>query len=134
MAKRIEGKVAIVTGGGTGIGQGIALMLAQEGARVVVGGRREGPLVQTVQRIRHAGGEATYRCTDVTVEADCVALVEQAVGAYGGLDVLVSNAGAYPRRLLADLGAASSSSVQYTATSGPRMSWPMQQPKVGYGR
>ena len=103
MAKRIEGKVAIVTGGGTGIGQGIALMLAQEGARVVVGGRREGPLVQTVQRIRHAGGEATYRCTDVTVEADCVALVDQAVGAYGGLDVLVSNAGAYPRRLLADL-------------------------------
>ncbi len=95
--------MAIVTGGGTGIGQGIALMLAQEGARVIVSGRRESPLAQTVQQIREAGGEAGYCCADVTVEANCIALVQRAVEVYGGLDVLVSNAGRYPRRLLPDL-------------------------------
>lgn len=103
MGGRVQGKVAIVTGGGTGIGRGIAVMLAQEGASVVICGRRVEPLQQTVQHIRDAGGEASYVRADVTSEADCRALVEHAVRAYGGLDVLVSNAGLYPRRLLPDL-------------------------------
>jgi len=103
VGKRVEGKVVIVTGGGTGIGQGIALMLAQEGARVVVGGRRLEPLQSTVEQIRDAGGEASYCRVDVTVEEDCRAFVEYAAKTYGGLDVLVSNAGMYPRRPLPDL-------------------------------
>lgn len=103
MAGRVEGKVAAITGGGTGIGRGIALMLAAEGAKVVVAARREGPLADTVQRIREAGGEASYIRTDVKVEADCRAMVDYAVATYGRLDVLVSNAGMYPRRELPDL-------------------------------
>ena len=103
MGNRCEGKVVVVTGGGTGIGQGVALMLASEGAKVVVGARREGPLQDTVRRIRDAGGEADYRQADVTSEAQCKALMEFAVDVYGGLDVLVSNAGMYPRMLLPDL-------------------------------
>jgi len=103
MGKRLEGKVAVVTGGGTGIGRGIALMLGREGARVVVGARREALLAETVRLIREAGGQASYLRTDVTVEADCKALMDHAVSTYGRLDVLVSNAGVYPRRLLPDL-------------------------------
>ncbi len=103
MSKRLEGKVAVVTGGGTGIGRGIALMLGREGACVVVGARREAPLAETVRLIREAGGQASYLRTDVTVEADCKALMDYAVSTYGHLDVLVSNAGVYPRRLLPDL-------------------------------
>lgn len=103
MSKRVKDKVAIVTGGGTGIGRGIALMLAQEGARVVVGGRRPVPLQDTVQRILNAGGEASSLPMDVKNEADCRALVEHAITTYGGLDVLVSCAGMYPRRELPDL-------------------------------
>jgi len=103
MGKRVEGKVAIITGGGTGIGRGIALLLAQEGAQVVVGGRRLAPLQDTVQRIRDAGGKASFLPTDVKSESDCRALVEYAVTTYSGLDVLVSCAGMYPRRELPDL-------------------------------
>jgi NAD(P)-dependent dehydrogenase (short-subunit alcohol dehydrogenase family) len=61
------------------------------------------PLQEVVQQIVAAGGVASTCRTDVTVEADCIALVKHAVDAYGGLDVLVSNAGRYPRRLLPDL-------------------------------
>jgi NAD(P)-dependent dehydrogenase (short-subunit alcohol dehydrogenase family) len=103
MEKRLEGKVAIVTGGGTGIGRGIAEMLAGEGGRVVVAGRRQAPLDETVSRIASAGGQARARSTDVTVESQVQDLIQDAVDAYGGLDVLVSNAGLYPRLELPDL-------------------------------
>jgi NAD(P)-dependent dehydrogenase (short-subunit alcohol dehydrogenase family) len=103
MGNRLEGKVAMVTGGGTGIGRGIAVMLAREGARVVVAGRRTAPLEETVGIIRAAGGEARALSTDVTVEGQVQALVQGTVEEYGGLDVLVSNAGLYPRRELPEL-------------------------------
>ena len=103
MGKRLESKVAIVTGGGTGIGRGIALMLAAEGARVIVAGRRTAPLEETVQTIGAAGGEALALSTDVTVQDQVQALVKCAVDNYGGLDVLVSNAGLYPRHELPEL-------------------------------
>jgi NAD(P)-dependent dehydrogenase (short-subunit alcohol dehydrogenase family) len=95
--------VGIVTGGGTGIGQGIALALAREGAHVVVGGRRLAPLQDTVGQIRAAGGQAEALSTDVTVESQVQALIGRALAAFGGLDILVSNAGLYPRHELADL-------------------------------
>lgn len=68
-----------------------------------MGARRAGPLEDTVRCIREAGGEAGYLCTDVTREAECRALIDHTVQTYGGLDVLVSNAGLYPRRPLAEL-------------------------------
>ncbi len=103
MGHRLAGKVAIVTGGGTGIGRGIAVALAREGARVVVGGRRLGPLESTVAQIVADHGQAAALSTDVTVESQVQALVRHAQDLFGGLDVLVSNAGLYPRRELPDL-------------------------------
>ncbi|MEW6753221.1 MAG: SDR family oxidoreductase [Candidatus Latescibacterota bacterium] len=103
MGSRLQGKVAIVTGGGTGIGRGIAGMLAAEGACAVVAGRRPGPLDEAVAQIRAAGGEALALPADVTIEEQVCRLVQRTVEQYGGLDVLVSNAGLYPRRELAEL-------------------------------
>ena len=62
---RLQDKVAIITGGGTGIGKGIALLFAQEGAKVVVSGRRMEPLSQTVIEIEKAGGKAIAISADV---------------------------------------------------------------------
>ena len=103
MGSRLEGKVAIITGGGTGIGRGVAQMLASQGARVVLAGRRPGPLEETAAAIRETGGEALAVPADVTIESQVQGLVQAAVTTWGGVDVLVSNAGLYPRRELAEL-------------------------------
>src|SRR5215211_557401 len=99
MPGRVQDKVAIVTGGGTGIGQGIAVRLAQEGAKVVVANRKVQTGEETVRLAREAaqragsGGTVVFHPTDVAKEADCRALVEAAVSRFGGVDVLVNNAG-----------------------------------------
>ncbi|WP_019531361.1 SDR family NAD(P)-dependent oxidoreductase [Dasania marina] len=85
---RLAGKVAIVTGGGTGIGAAIAHRFIQAGAKVVITGRRLEPL----QVIAQQTGCEAIRC-DVAVMADCQAAVDKTVALYGGLDILVSNAG-----------------------------------------
>ena len=86
-------KVALVTGGGSGIGRATALAFAHEGAKVVVAGRREAEGQETVQLIEKAGGEALFVQTDVTDEAAVKALVEKTVAAYGRLDYAFNNAG-----------------------------------------
>ncbi|MFI9202094.1 SDR family NAD(P)-dependent oxidoreductase [Streptomyces sp. NPDC053048] len=93
MTARFTGRTVLVTGGGTGIGRGIALAFAREGARVVVAGRREEPLKETVVLIEAAGGEAAAITADVTRSEDVRALVERTVARYGGLDVAVNNVG-----------------------------------------
>jgi NAD(P)-dependent dehydrogenase (short-subunit alcohol dehydrogenase family) len=97
---RVEGKVAIVTGGATGIGRGICEVLAREGARVVVANRNEARGREVEQAIRAAGGQALFVRTDVSREEDCRAVVEAAVREFGKLDVLVNNAGIFPRATL----------------------------------
>jgi 3-oxoacyl-[acyl-carrier protein] reductase len=92
---RLQSRVAIVTGGGTGIGQGIALALAGEGARVAVCGRRKGPLDKTVESIWEAGGGALAVEADVSIEADAEKIVQATLAAYGQVDILVNNAGIY---------------------------------------
>lgn len=97
---KLEGKVAIVTGASRGIGQAIAELFAEEGAKVVGAARTihegdhqlEGSLDRTVQRIRDAGGEATGVAANVSEEDDCNELVEAARAAYGPIDILVNNA------------------------------------------
>jgi len=98
---KLTGKVAIVTGASRGIGEAIAELFAAEGAKVVCAARTmnegehrmlEGSLARTVARIRDAGGEATAVTADVSTEAECVALVQQARAAYGPVDILVNNA------------------------------------------
>lgn len=97
---RLQGKVAIVTGAGSGIGRGIAEAFAREGAAVIVANRRPEAGEETVQRIVAAGGQAHFCRTDVTQESDCAATVQSAVDTYGGLHVLLNNAGIFPRATL----------------------------------
>jgi NAD(P)-dependent dehydrogenase (short-subunit alcohol dehydrogenase family) len=97
-----EGRVAIVTGAGRGLGRAHALELARQGAKVVVNdlgaeldgsGSSSGPAGEVVDEIRAAGGEAVANGADVADWAQTEALVQQAVDAFGGLDVVVNNAG-----------------------------------------
>lgn len=90
---QLEGKVALVTGGGSGIGEGIARAMAREGAAVVISGRRLEPLGSVVEAIEAEGGQALAVAGDVAVAGDAAAMVERTVEAYGGLHVLVNNAG-----------------------------------------
>jgi len=102
---RLRDKVAIVTGGGTGIGRAIAMLFAQEGARVVVAGRTEAIGAATVADIRQAGGIALFVRADVSRNEDVLHLIETTVRQFGRLDILVNNAGiGGPGKLLADMG------------------------------
>ncbi len=89
----IDQKVAIVTGGGSGIGRGVALALAQAGARVVVCGRRQPPLLETVQAIQRIDGQVLAVQADVSQPADVQRLVQSALRVFGTLDILINNAG-----------------------------------------
>jgi NADP-dependent 3-hydroxy acid dehydrogenase YdfG len=90
---RLDGQAAIVTGGGSGIGRETAKMLAEEGAHVVVAGRRKEPLDAVVKEIGQAGGKATARQADVARHAEAVELARWTVATLGRVDVLVNNAG-----------------------------------------
>ena len=91
--KEFEGKVALVTGGGSGIGRATALAFAREGAQVVIGNRNVQRGEEAVSMIRDAGGTASFKRTDVLVAAEVKALVDHAVTTYGRLDVAFNNAG-----------------------------------------
>ena len=95
MSKRLEGKTAFVTGGGSGIGAATAERFAQEGAMVVICGRRKDPLDEVVARIKAAGGSVEAIVADVGNEAQFVGALEQTVKKHGSLDILVNNAMAY---------------------------------------
>jgi glucose 1-dehydrogenase len=93
---RLAGRVAVVTGGTSGLGRAIALALAREGAAVTVADVRERPAdgaPPTAERIRAEGGRAAFVATDVTHRADVEALVERTVAEFGPLHVMVNNAG-----------------------------------------
>ncbi len=90
---RIQNKVIIVTGAGSGIGEGIAKRLAEEGGKVVVNDINKAMGERVVAEITQAGGTASFFAADVTQSADMKALVEAAVSRHGKLDVMVNNAG-----------------------------------------
>ncbi len=90
---RLKDKVAIVTGGGRGIGRGIARMFAREGAKVVIAARTESELDATREMITSEGGQAAQSVTDMAVSADIERMVAHAIDTFGRLDVLVNNAG-----------------------------------------
>ncbi|MEP7348156.1 MAG: SDR family oxidoreductase, partial [Gemmatimonadaceae bacterium] len=98
-----ENKVVIVTGASSGIGEATALLLAQRGAKVVLGARGSDRLNALAARIVDAGGEAAYAPTDVRRREDVSHLVTLACQQYGKLDVLVNNAGVMPVSPLDDL-------------------------------
>jgi NAD(P)-dependent dehydrogenase (short-subunit alcohol dehydrogenase family) len=88
-----EGKVALVTGGTSGIGRETAVLFAKKGARVVVAGRRENEGNETVDLIQQAGGKGIFVQTDVSQALDVKAVVERTVETFGGLDYAFNNAG-----------------------------------------
>ncbi|MGP4044043.1 SDR family oxidoreductase [Streptomyces sp. 2A115] len=98
-----DGKVVAITGASSGIGEATALLLAERGARLVLGARRSERLADLVARIEKMGGEAVHIRTDVTRRNDLHALVALARERFGRLDVLVSNAGSGTISLLDDL-------------------------------
>ena len=90
---RLAGKRALITGGGTGIGRATAELFAREGAAVMVAGRRQAELEETVRRVLAAGGRAVSVQGDVSSPANAERMVQATVTGLGGIDVLVNNAG-----------------------------------------
>ena len=93
MTDKLDGKVALVTGSGRGIGRSIALKLASEGARIVVNDLDAGPAAETVQAIRDLGGQAVACTGGVAAPDFAERFVGTAVSEYKGLDIIVNNAG-----------------------------------------
>src|SRR5271166_6496933 len=89
----LDGRVAVITGGGTGIGRGSALVLAEHGADVVLAGRRPDPLESTAKEVQALGRRALAVSTDVTTADACQGLVEATLQEFGRLDILVNCAG-----------------------------------------
>lgn len=90
---RLEGKVAVVTGGNAGIGEAVAKRFADEGASVVVTGRRQQALDRVVSGIRHNKGKALAVAGSVTDEAHAQDVVQRSLDSFGRIDILVNNAG-----------------------------------------
>ena len=92
----LDGKTAVVTGGGRGLGRELAFGLARHGANVVITGRTEETLRQTVEEIKAHGGVADFACADVSSEEDLIQLRDHVRKAHGRADILVNNAGVNP--------------------------------------
>ncbi len=108
----LEGRVAIVTGAGRGIGRAYAMMMARHGAKVLVNdlgsssggeGRDQTPAEEVVDAIRSAGGEAIVNGSDVSSWSAASEMIQQAVESFGGLDILVNNAGILRDRMLVNM-------------------------------
>ncbi len=91
--QKLKGKIVVITGASSGIGKATAIVLAKNGAKVVLGARREKQLEQLVKVIKNNGGEAEFSVTDVRQKDDLTKLVKLAVDKYGTLDVIINNAG-----------------------------------------
>jgi NADP-dependent 3-hydroxy acid dehydrogenase YdfG len=92
----ITDKVVVITGASSGIGESTAKLLAEQGARVVLGARRSNRINEVVQEISAAGGKTIGFATDVTKRAEVEALIQKAVDGFGRVDVIINNAGIMP--------------------------------------
>lgn len=101
MTDAIRGKTIMITGASSGIGAATAQRLAKNGAKLMLGARREDRLQAIVEEIQATGGTAAYQVTDVTDHAQCLALAQATIEQYGHIDVLFNNAGLMPLSPLA---------------------------------
>src|SRR5207244_6489382 len=118
---RLAARVALVTGAGQGIGRGIALLFAREGARVCVAELKEHRAERTAQEIRAAGGEALALVADVGRREDVERVVEETVRRWGSVDVLVNNAHGFGAR--APLEEIPDEQFDLSWTSGVKGTW-----------
>ncbi|HWY06690.1 MAG TPA: SDR family NAD(P)-dependent oxidoreductase [Candidatus Acidoferrales bacterium] len=116
---RLAGKCAVITGGGTGIGQAIALAFAREGAQVAVAGRRKNKLDETLRLLQQAGCSALALEGDVTKAADTERIVKSAEDAFGKMDILVNNAGALSVSTIESIAEEDWDRVMATNVKGP---------------
>lgn len=100
MSENISGKVVVITGASSGLGEATARMLASEGATVVLGARRTNRIEALADELTQSGAQAFARATDVTDAGQVQRLVDAAVERYGRLDVMINNAGLMPQSLL----------------------------------
>lgn len=100
---RLEGRVTVITGAGQGIGEAIAHLFSAEGARVVVNARTESKVVGVTESITRKGGEAFGVPADISTPSEADRLVAAAIERFGGVDILVHNAGIFPYRPLEDM-------------------------------
>ena len=117
--KQLQNKVAIVTGGGSGIGKGIARAFADEGCAVVVAGRTVSRLEASAEELRDSGSEVIAIPTDVTDEAQVKALFGQTMERFGRLDILVNSSGAFDSGPIDELSLAAWNNVIGANLTGP---------------
>jgi NADP-dependent 3-hydroxy acid dehydrogenase YdfG len=103
MSNNIEGKVVVITGASSGLGEAVARQLAVEGARVALGARRSDRIEKLAEELRAQGGMALSVTTDVTDRSQVQALVDAAVREFGRVDVIINNAGLMPQSPLEHL-------------------------------
>lgn len=119
MAGVLDGKVALVTGAGKNIGRAIALSLARDGAAIVVNGRSDAAAIEAVaQEIRAAGGQAVASRADVSREEEVARLAADAAREFGGVDILVCNAGLRRQTAFADISYAEWREILSVALDG----------------
>ncbi|HJZ46751.1 MAG TPA: SDR family oxidoreductase [Roseiflexaceae bacterium] len=116
---QLDGKVAIITGGGSGIGRGIARAFAREGATLILASRRQQQLDAAAGELREQGATVLVVPADVTDEAQVVALFEQAIGEYGRVDILVNNSGVFDGGPIEELSLATWRRVLDVNLTGP---------------
>ena len=117
--RQLAGKTAIVTGGGSGIGKGIALAFAEEGCNVVLAGRTMSRLEQAATEVRALGVECLAVGCDVTDEAQVMALFAQTMSSFGRLDILVNSSGAFDDAPLEELTLTQWNNVIGACLTGP---------------
>ena len=132
----LTGQTAFVTGGGTGIGRAIAIDLAEAGAKVIVCGRRAGPLEETVQAITGAGGEASAVTCDLTDPEAIEQCARDLLDEHGVIDILINNAGFSSKiRSARYIGAQEWRDVMDVNTLGPAiLTKALLQPMIDQGR
>jgi len=116
---KLDGKVAIITGGGTGIGRGIAESFIAEGGIIVISGRRAGVLDNAKTELESGGGTVMALQSDVTKESDVISLFKQTIDRFGRVDILVNNAGVAQSGLIEDTSFEDWQTIVSINLSGP---------------